>query len=99
MTDEEFYDKEIAPVLSELGAKCQARDMPFCAGVEIQPGLFGETCFLGPRASATMRVAHYNFRANGNIDALFGAIIRDAKKNGHSSFNLSVMGVPEKPHE
>jgi hypothetical protein len=34
VTDEQFYDTQIAPVLLKLAKKCQARNLPFFAVVE-----------------------------------------------------------------
>ena len=40
MTNEDFYDKEVAPKLMELGTLCQERGMSFACFVEYSPEHF-----------------------------------------------------------
>ena len=98
MTDEEFFDQEIAPGLLALCEKCKARGVSFMSGVEFGPTI-GEISYLSPMASMAMRIARYNFLSNGNFDTFLGAVVRDAQRFGHSSGYLTMMGVPEKPEK
>lgn len=99
MTNEEFYDKEIAPKLLKLVAKCKERKMAFLASVEYNPAEhgIGQTIFTPPDAvdqlSATQRLIHWSARAKGNVDALIMACITHGKKHGHNSIYLNQLGA------
>ena len=48
---------------------------------------------------ATMLLAYLGMRARGNFDDLTMAVMRHARKYGHSSMILHQLGVPTKPTE
>lgn len=98
MTNEEFYDKEIAPKLKELCDLCMKREMAFVASVEFDApnGGRGRTEFQpkdeGDRLSAAQRIVHWAARCNGNIDSFFIACDRHGREHGHSSIYLHKAG-------
>lgn len=98
MTNEEFYDREVAPVLLGLAKQCQQRGMSFLASVEYDPenGGRGRTDFQMPdeggKLSSAQRIVHWAARANGNIDSFFIACDRHGKEHGHSSIYLQMAG-------
>jgi len=99
MTNEEFYDAEIAPALLDLCRKCQEREMAFCATVEYDPPTagIGRTEYQPPtepvrKVSSHQLLVHWAARCKGNVDALISAIDRNARKNGHSSVYLQMLG-------
>ncbi len=94
MTNEEFYDAEIAPGLLDAAAKCQAKGIPFLALVEYETGKLSRTEFLPTTAGIGQRIATWAARANGNVDSLMIAVQRHAKEHGHSSAVLNILGVP-----
>lgn len=94
---EDFHDSEIAPVLLELGSKCEARGLSFLAVCEWQPGEYAETRTVQPDTSAALRLIYGAFQAAGNVDALWMGIRRDAELHGHNSVVLSLEGIPAKP--
>lgn len=98
MTNEEFYDKEIAPELLRLAALCQQKGMGFVASVEYDPinGGRGTTYFIPPdekdKLSCAQRIVHWASQCNGNIDSLFLACDKHGQKHGHSSVYLQLLG-------
>lgn len=94
---EEFYDSEIAPMLAELGAKCEAKGIPFLALVEYDSGKVARTEFIPTSAGIGQRIATWAARADGNVDTLMLAIQRHATKHGHSSAILHMLGIKERP--
>ena len=98
MTNEEFYDAEIAPALLKLAQACQERDMAFLASVEYDPLTMGigRTEFQPPdeigKLSVAQRLTHWAARSQGNIDKLMFSVDRHAQKHGHSSVYLQLMG-------
>src|SRR5882757_433372 len=97
MNDEEFYDKEIAPKLLELGTLCKDRGMSFACFVEYFPGHFAETACVKADASFAFRLILWAGRCRGNIDSLMIAVQRWAQKHGHSSAVLNILKVPTTP--
>jgi hypothetical protein len=93
--NEDFYDSEIAPQLFAIAEACKARGISFVATVEYDPGEFGTTGTIEPH-SERLKTA-YQWLITGNIDAVCISLAERAKKEGHSSMVLSLMGV--KPHE
>jgi hypothetical protein len=92
--NEAFYDAEIAPVLLDLGRKCQERGISFVASVEYAHDETGETVYVNDAASFKTRLAAAATRCHGNVDSLIQWIMRYAGKHGHSSLSLKVLGVP-----
>jgi hypothetical protein len=98
MSNEEFYDKEVAPAVLALGKQCHARGMSFLASVEFNPvtGSVGRTDFQMPdevgKLSAAQRLIHWAARSDGNIDRLFMACDKHGRQHGHSSIYLQLAG-------
>ena len=98
ITNEEFYDREIAPELLRLCKMCQDRGMGFAASVEYDPRNWGigVTEFQPPdefdKMSPAQRLAHWAIRSKGNIDKLFLACDRHGQKHGHTSVYLKLAG-------
>lgn len=99
MTNEQFYDAEIAPKLAAIGSACQERGMSIAAMVEFSPGESGETRYTAPDASIKTLIAQWGIQCHGNVDSLLIAIERHARQYGHSSMFLSMRGVPTAPGE
>lgn len=91
MTDEEFYDKEIAPELMRLSKLCVERGMPFVADVGFEGGK-GSTRFVPEGCTdVTILFTWWASRARGNADTLIWAIQRHAREHGHNSACLRLM--------
>lgn len=97
MTNEEFYDSEIALKLLELCNLCGDRGMSMVAPVEYGPNLIGETSRLAAGHGIEIRMAYWGIRARGNIDSLVINAGRYANEVGHSSMILRRIGVPTTP--
>ena len=103
MTDEEFYDAEIAPALLELGALCKDRGMSFLALVSYgDEGEFGKTLAMGGKTPNVIRYADALDQAAGprgavNIDSFMFAVMKEAREIGHGSAILHQLGVPTTP--
>ena len=99
MTNEAFYDAEIAPKLLEIAKACEDRGMSFVALVEYASGETGETCTLAPRDVRSIKpeIAYWGVRCRGNIDAFMMAAEKHAREFGHSSLYLSIRGIPTTP--
>lgn len=54
MTNEEWYDQEVAPVLKSLGEQCLERGMALVSVVEYESGSRGNTIFLSENAGLAM---------------------------------------------
>lgn len=96
--NEKIYDQELAPLLMQVGKRCQELGISFIACVEYDAknqGI-GRTEFMMPdekgKLSASQRLTHWAARAKGNIDALFIICDRHGKKHGHSSVYLQMAG-------
>ncbi|WP_312595752.1 hypothetical protein [Brevundimonas sp.] len=96
MTDEEFYDSEIAPLLLKASELSQARGFGFVATVEYAPDSFGTTATLPANHSHAMAINLMAARSMGNFDAVaFGLSKRITQSGcGHSSMVLKLMGLP-----
>lgn len=99
MTNEEFYDIEIAPKLMELGTLCQDKGMSFSCFVEYAPSQYGETSCIKAEASVAFRMILWAAAAHGNIDSLVIAVAKYAQKHGHSSMILNTLKVPTSPEQ
>ena len=86
--NERFYDEEIAPQLRELALKCQAHGVPFAACVEFDPGAVGATIIGSDRATNIHKLVAAAIDARGNIDALFIALARWARKTDRTGESL-----------
>lgn len=96
MTNDEFYDKEIAPELARLARLCEKKDMSFIAVVEIDEGDFGRTSLFTEDAHLTMLLLKVLTKADGNMDAFLSGVLRYAKENnidyGDSVFMKLIAG-------
>lgn len=99
MTDEEFYDAEIAPLLLKAGQLAQDRGLGLVATVEYAPDHFGTTATLPADHSYAMAMNLMSMRAKGNFDAMAFGLARRVRDdgNGHSSMVLLQIGVPIEP--
>jgi len=91
---EDFYDREVAPVLMDIAKKCQDNGLSITTMVEWDPGETGRTAALTAEAGFGIRMAEAAMQARGNVDSLIGAIMGYAKDRGHSSVFLKQLGVP-----
>jgi hypothetical protein len=91
---EDFYDREVAPVLMDLAGKCQDKGLSIVAMVEWDPGETGRTAALAGNAGFGIRMAHTAMQSHGNVDSLIMAIMKYATEHGHSSACLHLLGVP-----
>lgn len=94
---EAFYDDVIAPELLRIGKLAQDNGVSLLALAEWEPGETSSTVTMQAGSSFAMRMAKAAIDARGNVDALFIAIERYARENGHSSTYLAQLGVPLKP--
>ncbi len=94
---EDFYDREVAPVLMELAKKCEDAKISFIAMTEWEPGETGRTATIQGDAGFGLKMAHTAMQAHGNVDSLMIAIKRYATEHGHSSAVLHLLGVPTTP--
>jgi hypothetical protein len=95
MTNEEFYDTELAPVLVELARKCQERGINFQALVEYETNEIAETRVLPAQPGFALALAVMASMARVNIDAFLIGAKQYAEEHGHSSVFLKVLGVAE----
>jgi hypothetical protein len=91
---EDFYDREVAPVLMDIAKKCQDNGLSITAMVEWDHGETGRTAALTAEAGFGIRMAQAAMQSVGNVDSLIGAIMGYAKDHGHSSVYLKMLGVP-----
>ena len=99
MSKEQYYDEFIAPRLIELSEECEAHGLSFLAVCEWTPGEYCQTMNLESGSGFGIRMTDAAVRAKGNIDSFMFAIMRHARKNGHSSMILKQLGVPINPVE
>lgn len=99
MSNEEFYDTEIAPKLLELCNLCGDRGMSMVSAVEYSPNKIGETTRLVGGHGIEILMAYWGIKARGNFDSLAIAAARHANGKSHSSMVLSQIGVPCSPNE
>lgn len=91
---EEIYDKEIAPALLDLVAKCKAAGIPFAALVEYEPGKVAETVWaIEKMQSLTMVMTVLAIKAQSNVDRFFINLGRWCNKKGISTDQSVVFQV------
>lgn len=78
---EEFYDKEVAPVLLELANKCAERGLHFLAQVEYDPGKFGLTRKFSGDPDIAMIMLDFCARSRRNIDGYIMGLMRYCTEN------------------
>ena len=81
MTNEEFYDAEIAPVLLELSKKLEDRGMPFLAAVEYEKGERGITKIIPEDAGLAMIMLGHCAKTAENIDGYVLGLIKYCREN------------------
>lgn len=96
---EALYDEQIAPLLAQAGKIAYDHDIALAAFCQWGPSDSGRTLSRGPRTSEWLasKLVRYAILADGNADALIIALMREARKRGHGSVALSVLGVPSTP--
>ena len=97
---EEFYDKEIAPTLLELGRKCEARGIAFLAAVEYKRGEIARTSTLPVDSGLAMQMLLCCAVAGTNIDSYFIALVRFCREYNIDTSQSMVMRLltgPEGP--
>jgi predicted oxidoreductase len=82
MTNEEWYDAEIAPALAELAKRCHERGMAFVAAVEYEPGERGGTYYMTEGAGLEMRMLHICAQTVPNVDAYVLNLKRFTEREG-----------------
>ena len=82
MTNEEWYDAEIAPALAELAKRCHERGMSFAAIVEYEPGKRGGTYYLTEDVGLEMRMLHICAHTVPNVDSYVLNLKRFAVQEG-----------------
>lgn len=97
MSNEEWFDAEIAPELMRLGKLCEARGMSFLCQVEYAPGETSETKAIVAGHGIKTVIARMGMECHGNVDSLIWGIKLYAKKFGHQSAELYQMGIPPTP--
>lgn len=90
ITNEKFYDEEIAPILMELARKCEDHGISFVASVEYNKGEIGETYTL-QHPGIKMLTAYWGMKCHGNIDNFIMVALKHAKEHEHSSIFLSLI--------
>jgi hypothetical protein len=79
--NEEFYDKEIAPILLDLSTKCGERGMHFLAQVEYDAGEYGLTRKFSDNPSLAMVMLWLCARSQNNIDGYIIGLLRYTHEN------------------
>lgn len=82
MTNEEWYDAEIAPKLMELCKACQERGIPFMSVVEYSPGERSRTMFIPESAGLEMVMIQHCAKTAPNIDGYIIGLARYAREKG-----------------
>lgn len=88
---EAFYDEEVAPVLLELGRRCEERGLNFLAYVQYGPEAVGKTEVAPVTMSPQFKMASLAARSYGNADVLLPNIIAWAEESGHNSVYLDML--------
>lgn len=96
---EAIYDKDVAPELARIAGLSRAAGMHFVAHVEYEPGAGAFTADIGADASFATRLVYWATKCDGNIDAMMLAVMKHARKHGHSSMILSMLKVPMAPED
>ncbi len=94
---EKVYDEFVGPLLEKAMKRCAEHGIPMIAACQIanngEQGIIAQTVSL-PKAeslTASMRLAVYGVRCNGNADSLIKALLQDGAKWGHNSVFLSIL--------
>lgn len=102
---DEWYESTVGPLLLTLGRECKERGVPFLAAVGSGEG-WGVTAWTPPNCGlafeALRLLATKCVTDDGgfNVDAFVFALMKRARRDGHSSLILDRLGVPTNPeHE
>lgn len=97
MSNEDWYDAEIAPELLRLAQRCQERGMSFIASVEYAPDERGGTYALTADAGLQMHMLHICSRTAPNVDAYAMGLVKHcvAKGIGHGGSIILSRMMPE----
>jgi len=93
MTNEEWYDAELAPALKALADRCNERGMSLVAVAEYEPDERGGTYSLTPEAGLAMQMLRFLGHAGENVDAFWLALRRHCTKRGIDTSQSIVMGI------
>ena len=88
---EQFYDRDVAPVLLDLAKKCEANGLSIAAMVEWAPNETGRTAALAAGSGVGIRMAEVAMRSRGNVDDLIFALMKYGKEHGHTSVCLMIL--------
>ena len=97
---EDIYDKEISPLMEKIIAICKAHEMPFFATFQYSDEGF---CSSSQQKNGHDVFHHYNairqcIETPGfNIDKYLMWVEKTARKTGHSSIYLTMLGVETTP--
>jgi hypothetical protein len=98
MSDEEFYDKEIAPLLLRAAELCVQRSLPMFASVEYRPDSWGDTQ-VRLHQSDTMALTALARKSVGNIDRLAISWKRFAEEQGRTHNSIVLHMMEPRPHD
>lgn len=84
LSNEAWYDQEVAPVLVQLGLSCKARGMSLIAVTEYGPGERASVQQIEPTAGLAMQMLRINVNAGENFDSYVINFMRWAKAQGVS---------------
>lgn len=80
--NEQWYDREIAPKLLELGESCRARGMSFLSVVEYEPGNRSRTFTVTDNADLEMVMIQHCAQTAPNLDSYVIGLIRYCREKG-----------------
>jgi len=93
MTNEEWYDAEIAPALAALANRCQERGMAFVAAVEYAPGEHGGTYLVGENAGLGMQMIRMCSMTAPNVDSYIINVKKYCGRKGIPTDSSIFMGA------
>lgn len=93
LSNEEFYDREVAPALKALMERCNARGMAFVCDVGLADGsgAKGSTRVCPDGNGVAVAMTWMASAANGCADSLIAALVKHGKENGHNSVYLRLL--------
>lgn len=89
--NEEWYDKEIAPILLELANKCGDRGMAFVSVVEYEAGKRSQTTRLPDGSGLAMVMLNHCAKMGENVDGYVLGLKRYCDINGIDTGSSIVM--------
>ena len=91
MTDEEWYDQEIAPKLWELAKECEKRGLSFVCAVECESGTRSVIRSLTATAGLEMQMINHCVKTAPNIDAYVMGLAKYCREKGIRTDNSMIM--------